>query len=219
MNKHLLAVLLAGVSTSAFAADLPTSKGPPAPPSAVYAPIFTWTGVYAGLNAGVGITSLDNSNFAAPTGGVFGGQVGFNYQAGQLVLGAEGDLEGAWLNRSGTYALGTNKFETGMMTTERLRAGVALDRTLLYVTGGYAGIDTRGRFNDTVDGFSGSQTIWRDGGAIGVGGEYAFTNNLTAKVEYLYMPFTNATYFAGTPSAETSGLSINLIRLGVNYKF
>ena len=42
---------MAGSIGLAAAADLPTSKGAPVAP-AVYAPAFTWTGFYIGLNAG-----------------------------------------------------------------------------------------------------------------------------------------------------------------------
>ena len=147
MKKYLLAVLLAGVSATAFAADLPTRKAPPAPP-VVYAPPFTWTGLYVGLNGGIGIGSLSNSNFASPTGGVFGGTIGYNYQMGQFVIGGEADLGDSWLSRSSTPAPGAGayKFSTDLTTTERLRAGIAIDRTLLYLTGGYAGIETHGSY-------------------------------------------------------------------------
>ena len=87
------------------------------------------------------------------------------------------------------------------------------------MTGGYAGIETKGSFNDTVNLISGSQSTWRNGGVIGGGVEYAFTNNITAKAEYLYVPLSDATYFAGTPDAERNSLGINVIRAGLNYKF
>ena len=125
---------------------------------------------------------------AAPNGGLLGGPAGYNYQVGQFVGGVEADLDWTDMNKSNVYALGTNKFSTSTMTTERLRAGIALDRTLLFVTGGYAGIETKGSFNDTLNLISGSQSTWRNGGVIGGGVEYAFTNNITAKAEYLYMP-------------------------------
>ena len=56
-------------------------------------------------------------------------------------------------------------------------------------------------------------------GVIGAGVEYALTNNISAKAEYLYAPFSSQTYFAGTPDAENNGLSLSLFRVGLNYKF
>ena len=219
MNKLLLAAVMASVATGAFAADLPTRKGPP-PAPVTYAPAFSWTGFYVGLNGGGGFGDISSTHFANPNGGEFGGQVGYNMQFNQFVVGVEADLDGTDLSKRNIYALGagvgSNKFSTGLMTTERLRAGYAIDRTLLYVTGGYAGIETRASNNvDTP----GAEHVWRNGGAIGAGAEYAITNNITAKVEYLYTPFANATYFGGAPSAETNDFSISSVRAGINYKF
>jgi outer membrane immunogenic protein len=222
MKKFLIAALLAGVATSAFAADLPTMKGPPPTPT-VYAPAFTWTGFYGGINGGWGFGDLSNSNFSNPNGGLIGGTVGYNYQMNQFVIGGEADLDWADIYQKGTYAnasaAGTNKFSNSWMTTERLRAGVAMDRTLIFLTGGYAGVQTRGWYNDTLNGISGAQSAWRNGGVIGAGVEYAFTNNITAKVEYLWIPLQDRSYFAGTPDGESNSYSINLIRAGLNYKF
>ena len=216
MKKYLLAVLLAGVSASAFAADLPTKKAPPAPPL-VYAPPFTWTGFYVGLNGGGAFGPLGSSNFASPSGGLFGGTIGYNYQMGQFVGGVEADLDDSFMSRTSTPIPGGGayKFSTNLTTTERLRAGIAIDRTLLYLTGGYAGIDTHGSYNFGAL----SQDTWRSGGAIGGGVEFAVTNNISLKGEYLYEPFGDTTYFAGTPQAEKNSFSVNVIRAGVNYKF
>ena len=193
-------------------------KGPPPAPAPLYAP-FSWTGFYVGINGGGSFGDLSSTNFANPNGAMFGGQVGYNQQFNQFVFGLEADLDGTDINSRSTYALGTNKFSTGLMTTERGRVGFAIDRALLYATGGYAGIDTRGSYNDVVNGFSGSQSTWRNGATVGGGVEYAFTNNISARVEYLYSSFANQTYFAGTPDAERNSFSTNTIRAGLNYKF
>src|SRR5688500_266928 len=52
MKKILLGVLLAGTAMSAQAADLgprPYTKAPP------MAPVYDWTGLYFGVNAGLGV--------------------------------------------------------------------------------------------------------------------------------------------------------------------
>jgi len=223
MKKFLLAALLAGVATSAFAADLPTHKAPPMM-QPVYAPAFSWTGFYIGVNGGLGYADVGNTNFASSSGGVAGGTVGYNYQIGQFVGGVEGDLDWTGMGKSNAYvngavAAGTNKFNTEAMVTDRLRAGLAVDRALFFVTGGYAGVETNASFNDVLNKIGGSQSTWRNGGVVGGGVEYAFTNNISAKAEYLYAPMFSQTYFAGTPDAEKNSLALSLFRVGVNYKF
>ena len=119
MRRLLLgSAALTAMTVAAFAADLP-ARGPAVAPAPVYvAPIFTWTGFYVGLNAGVGFNggsnnglraySLDglyqsevdyvnaglagvrrDSDSAGFTGGV---QAGYNWQFGAFVVGLEADI-------------------------------------------------------------------------------------------------------------------------------
>jgi outer membrane immunogenic protein len=222
MKTIFLAVLMAGAATGALAADLPTHKSPVAP-APMYAPPFTWGGLYLGVNGGFGYNSLSNTNFGSNGGGVVGGTIGYNWQMGQIVFGGEADLDWAYLKSTNNYAnaLGaaaSNSYRVNAITTERLRLGYAVDRALFYVTGGYAGVATHATFAD-ASGFSGSQDNWRSGGVIGGGIEYAFTNNISVKAEYLWAPLQDKTYWAGTPDAETNRMSVSLARVGLNYKF
>jgi outer membrane immunogenic protein len=204
MKKFLLAALLAGVATSALAADLPSHKAPP-PPMPAYAPqAFSWTGFYIGVNGGYGFGS-DGKDFGNPSGGLVGVTAGYNYQIGQLVLGVESDWDWADLTKSGLYSSRVDD-----LFTARARAGYAIDRALLYVTGGYAGAEDK----ISIAGF-GSQSDWRNGGVIGGGLEYAFTNNISAKAEYLYEPLADKSFGTGTKS----DLNLSLVRAGLNYKF
>jgi len=113
------ATALAGIALagSAFAADLPRRA---APPVFVPVPVFTWTGFYAGINAGYGFgTGNDNNRTTtvlatAPVfapgavgaavfnnrnnneGFVGGGQIGYNYQftpGSGVVIGVEADAQ------------------------------------------------------------------------------------------------------------------------------
>lgn len=54
---------------------------------------------------------------------------------------------------------------------------------------------------------------------IGGGIEYAFTNNISAKAEYLWAPLQDKTYWAATPYAETNHMDVSMFRVGLNYKF
>src|SRR5215218_7063501 len=101
MKKILLAsVALLGFAGAASAADLPVRAAPPAPIIAAV-PVFTWTGFYVGVNAGYGWNANSGRTVFVPgvgavdvggnnDGGFVGGaQVGYNYQIGQFVIGAE----------------------------------------------------------------------------------------------------------------------------------
>ena len=57
------------------------------------------------------------------------------------------------------------------------------------------------------------------GGAIGAGVEYAFTNNITAKAEYLYLPLSSTTYFNSWLYSTRAPVDLSLLRAGLNYKF
>jgi outer membrane immunogenic protein len=231
MKKILTAALLASVATSAFAADLPSRKGPP-PAPVYYAPPFTWTGFYVGINGGGAFTDVRSNQFSsalgggsvfgAPSGGVVGGQIGYNYQINQLVLGVEGSLDWADLSKSRTFADGSSdNLKVDSLGTVVGRVGWAFDRTLFYVAGGYAGGDVHaGAFNDTITGASyPGSSGWQSGYAVGGGVEYAITNNISVKGEYLFSQLEGKTYYAGSQDVVKAGLDINTVKLGVNYKF
>lgn len=204
----LTAMLL---GTSALAADLPTHKSAPEMAPQEYA--FSWTGFYAGVNGGYGW----GTNGA--TGGLVGGTLGYNYQIGQVVIGAEGDFDFASIGETTSYPFGVfEKTRLNSLMTERLRLGYAMDRTLLYVTGGYAGGSVRQSLWDVPNALSVSQDSWRNGYALGGGVEYAFTNHISAKAEYLYTQFNSQRLFVGVNSAR-SNMSDSLFRVGLNYRF
>jgi outer membrane immunogenic protein len=224
MKKILIGALLAGVATSALAADLPTSKPAPAP---MYAPppIFTWTGFYLGANGfyGFGDTRGPGSSaFGSPTGGMGGVTAGYNYQIGQFVTGLEGDFDFGDVskNQSVDAAGSFSKYHVSDFATVRGRVGFALDRALIYVTGGYAGGEVRGSLYDATVPAYFSNSTWQSGYVVGAGLEYAFTNNISAKAEYLYSQLGEKAYFA--PDAlysNRSGLDISMVRVGINYRF
>ncbi|WP_204311036.1 outer membrane protein, partial [Stenotrophomonas maltophilia] len=67
-------------------------------------------------------------------GALIGGQFGWNYQAGQFVLGLEATL--AWASLSGSLTDGTGalaiRSRTNWIATMGPRLGFAFDRALLY---------------------------------------------------------------------------------------
>jgi outer membrane immunogenic protein len=199
-----LSVLALGNAT--LAADLPRRVTAPAPYVA-QVPVFTWTGLYAGVNAGYGWATQKGAagaTFGKMDGAQVGGTVGYNYQMGQIVLGVEGD--DAW-NRARNTNVGAISKSTNIATA-RGRIGYAVDRVLLFTTGGYAGgaIERNGGAASASD--------WHNGYALGGGMEYAFTSNVSAKAEYLYTDLASK-----GDTAARAGLTQNTVRMGVNYRF
>ncbi len=87
MRAMALAAMLAA-SGAAIAADFPRG------PTSYYAPApsyYTWSGLYAGLNLGYEWGHVTGSSID-PSGIAGGGQVGYNSQWNQFVLGAETDI-------------------------------------------------------------------------------------------------------------------------------
>jgi outer membrane immunogenic protein len=246
------AALLVSASGLAFAADLPGRRSAPAPMPVVYAPIFTWTGFYVGANAGYrfGHNRTDFRYSSAPPAGILppglkddkgsftgGVQAGYNYQIGSMVLGAEGDVNylGAGKRQSFTGSSGlltssvSTQAKTDWLGTARVRAGFAFDRALVYGTGGLAFGNVKGSAAASLNtgaAWAGSKSDTAVGYAVGAGVEYALTNNLTTKVEYLYYNLGDQKT-ALTASGPAGGFTIgskakvdgNIVRAGLNYKF
>ena len=110
------------------------------------------------------------------------------------------------------------------LATARGRAGYAADRVLFFATAGGAFANVQTNFNGTTT------THTQSGWTVGAGVEWAFADNWTAKVEYLYVNLGNGTVNCatavclappnpGVPIPVSVGLTENLIRAGVNYKF
>ncbi len=204
MKKILLSsVALLGLATGAVAADLPSRRAPA--PIIAAAPIFTWTGFYVGVNAGYGwsdddFDSVDLADNDDDGGFVGGAQVGYNYQIGSFVVGLEGDIQYADFGREGAFVVDDVTYDidrSDWFGTVRARAGVAFDRALIYATGGFA-------FADDSNG-------WTVGGGV----EYAFTNNLSAKIEGLYVNLDNDDDFPGFDGETDFGV----VRAGLNFRF
>lgn len=210
MRKLIYAGLCLGAliaPAAAAAADLGTRAY--TPETSYSLPSFVWTGMYAGINAGYGTGKFGNG-FKDPNGFIGGAQVGYNHQFGQMVAGVEGDLQFASVGSSGSRFLGGSKAEVNTLGTLRGRLGVGFDRALLYGTLGYA----FARSQATAFAF-GTNDYWHNGVAVGAGIEYAFTNSLTAKAEYLYTNFEKKSFYGGLKA----GPEFSIIRAGVNYKF
>lgn len=226
VKKLLLAsAAIIAFGASAQAADLAAPRMPIA--AAVVAPVFSWTGFYAGLNVGIGFANTNLGAFALPfalsgsgTGIVAGGQIGYNHQINNIVLGLEGDLGYFGVSRRAGDANGNFvAWRTTWDASIRGRLGVAIDRTLLYVTGGVAFADMRinGAAGQPIAFFPFSESQTRVGWTVGVGVEHAVTQNWTVRAEYLYANYGRRDF----PTIPLAGvrLETHKFRVGVNYLF
>jgi outer membrane immunogenic protein len=225
---------------SAHAADL-GGYAPPPPPAYIDArPALMWTGFYVGLNAGyswsrdfAGEDSLFPYNGIAPerlhsrtSGFTGGGQIGYNYQMGHVVVGVEADFNYVDLSRTKTSLSGavTENISGNFIGTVRPRVGVAFGPALLYATGGlaYGSVDTTITGN-TANTLSASDTGMRVGWAAGAGAEYALNRNLSLRLEYLHTDLGRANLSGVALDTNTYSwhdhLTDNVVRLGVNFRF
>jgi outer membrane immunogenic protein len=233
-------VLLVG---AASAADLPTRKEPP---PVVAPPAFTWTGWHAGI---VGAYAGDSVKYntslyslgARPiigmpveksfgtSGFTVGYESGYSWQVDDhLVVGYESDFSYANVttNSSGELYNSVNS-RLNYLGTERVRAGYAIGRFLPYVTAGFA----YGYFNSlnwTSAGelfipIANNSSKWRGGWTIGGGLEYAVTDQISVKADYLYAsmsaPNGSAIGIVGPSylTVNSGQYNLNIARVGVNY--
>ena len=191
----------------------------------------------------------DDTSF---TGGV---QAGFNWQMGAVVFGLEGDVN--WVGNDSRHGYAAYKYkpfsadyyytldgnpQSNLLAGMRGRLGWSFDRALLYITGGAAFRNSGS--NDVVYAYSaasggtllatytGNTDRSNVGWSLGGGLEWAFTNNVSLRVEYLHSQFNRNNGIYTTPQTtpatdyykvafrnDSSRDSIDVVRFGVNYRF
>lgn len=223
----LAIVGLAATAVTAMAADVRAPR--PAYPAYTKAPayvaaIHNWTGFYIGAfggggwgahdYAGAGLARIDSG------GGLYGGTLGYNWQAGMFVLGVEGDFGGSTINGSTTIVPGlTHETNLNWLGSVRGRAGIAINDLLLYGTGGWAYGSVRDTSNNAgaIEQF----TTTRSGWTVGGGAEYAFTPNWSMKAEYRYTDLGNTSNAAPLNGAAPYSVSntFSTVTVGLNFKW
>jgi len=225
MKKYIwgvaLTAALGGVTGSALAADMPL-KAP------AFADYYNWSGIYIGANAGYGradaewkgtITvngAFDFNNH--PKGALGGGQIGFNSQNGNLVIGVE--ITGDWTGLKETVPVttttggafsGTTKLRDLETLTGRL--GYAVNNVLFYgKAGGATGVVSVNGSTPGGVSFTFGERDRLFGATVGGGIEYGLTRNIVLGAEY---DFTRL-FRGGFTVPDVVG---NTVRLGAVHSF
>jgi outer membrane immunogenic protein len=188
---------------------------------------------------GLGATELGGKSLlgsSSPRGGIAGGQIGFNWQAGMVVFGAE--LDGQWSGQANAVLLActpptpgctaTEAIKIRSLTTGRARIGLAFDWLMPYVTAGGALVNARDDLTVNVGGVSASfpplsgTTL---GWTAGAGVDVALSSNWSARLEYLHIRANGITSSVLIPgvlgvgtASETAAYRDNIVRVGLNYR-
>jgi len=234
----LAAVLTAG---AANAADLPRA---PYYKAAVAPAAISWTGFYIGANGGgawgrncwtfigtvpaIGLPAPLDEGCNSPSGGIVGGQIGYNWQAGSMVFGLE--AQGDWADVQGQnvsrlpappFPPSINRTRTDALGLFTGRVGYAWGSSLLYVKGGAAVAHDKHDFTVTAPAappIGVNEARW--GATIGAGVEHKFSPNWSGALEYNYVALgTSRVTFPSQPLAAIVdvGRDMHLVTLRVNY--
>lgn len=146
-----------------------------------------------GFCNGVTQSSVPGSCSGDDDGFEFGGRAGYDWQMGSFVIG--GLVEATRTDiRDGVTAFSTTPAYYSMdrklkgMLAARARLGFAMDRNLIYATGGYAKADVQRTFatSNAANTFVTSEDKNLEGWQLGAGVERKFTPNITVGLEYVY---------------------------------
>lgn len=262
MTKLLAASALSLFSFGAFAADLPARAPSPAPER----PAFAWDGLHVGASGGyatnsntIFVVDADPTYFPDFSGGEtmkhksnsgFGGvEVGYNFQKGRIVYGAFATAVGMdasdriWSTGGCCGSDDMFTIKLGAIGLLGGRLGYALDRTLIYLDGGFAFANVKLDITDANLNADGSTTNnstgtkatskWLPGLVVGAGVDYAISDQWRVGINYRYVnmgspdwdmrtsSFRSSGEYAGEAPylVRTRGLDAHLIGLTAKYKF
>jgi outer membrane immunogenic protein len=207
----------------------------------------------SGINGGFVTAGFPGGLGSQSAGVIGGGQAGYNWQTGSFVLGVETDFDGSTLSKkfnnvgspflavagplTGDFLTISGKNSLTWLGTTRGRVGFVAtpdNRLMIYGTGGVAyggGNSQFSAFDNTTGSFwTGNPSSSRVGWTVGGGVEYAVTNNITIRGEYLYADLgsshfnslgntASALAFPGVSVSGKVDYNASIVRGGVNYKF
>jgi outer membrane immunogenic protein len=204
LRTGILAIALASTAALATANAADMYRGPDAggyKEGPGYVGV-NWSGPYAGVNGGYGWSNRTDA--LDPNGAFGGGQIGYNLQRGPLVVGVEADFQGSGINDS----VGASKSSLEWFGSVRGRMGYALDRALVYATGGYGYGHVKNSLAETQEGW-----------VVGNGVEYKIAPAWTLKVEGEFYDLGASSAVGPLGTGAGSRTQFSTLRVGLNYFF
>lgn len=235
-NAMLLACVLGAFNAGEAIANGKPPKMPPPPvehPRQYYP--YNWTGFYAGGSLGFGLVNVDHfydrqngqndhgQVWLDASGYALAAHIGYQYQMPNLfVIGIEGELGNLGIDTERIVIKDDDvlRAKTGLFGTLRARLGYALGRFLPYVTAGFAFVDIENAGGNPANAnrfLTISET--RPGIAIGAGADYAFSDHLVARLEYLYIDTEKFEVRNLENEKMTFDNNFHIVRAGLSYRF
>jgi outer membrane immunogenic protein len=208
---------------------------------------YDWTGPYIGIQGGyawgendveVDVPGTAEALRSEPVvlfpeddgsidmdGGMGGLHLGYLWQDDSLVFGIEADGEFADIEGDTDILefpdgppIGELEQQIEWLASLRARLGFAMDRTLIYATGGLAvgGVEFSGDINFGPTSDSEDSTEW--GWTIGGGIEQAFTDSLSARIEYRYTDLSKSDLTLSRFEFDVDN-DFHAVRLGLSWHF
>jgi outer membrane immunogenic protein len=211
-------ILVTAGALPAFAADMTVVEPPVETPITEVAGVYDWGGFYVGVNTGYSRTdtSFTAGGLAADAdldGWALGAYAGYNVFNNGWVYGIEADVKRDFNEERFDAGGSTFEAKTTWGGSVRARLGYAIDRTLIYGTGGYA--FTNAKLDNITTGVGEKETF--HGWTIGAGVEHAFTDTVAGRVEYRYSDYNKSDVFG--VAGSDGDIDSHSIMLGVSMKF
>jgi len=204
---------------------------------------MNWAGPYAGINTGYtwvhdksegglyckGGCSVSASNHA--NGSLIGADIGYNFLfQNNLLLGIETEFKSYNANKESNFTylsyLSPQQINSSFENKFSLLGKIGYlinDKTLTYVKGGWANAQIKRDYTNDFTAVVESHKSWQDGWTLGIGSEYNFYQNLTAKLEYRYTDLgsksINASNMIFDLANQTQNTRQNELNVGVAYHF
>jgi outer membrane immunogenic protein len=179
---------------------------------------MNWSGFYVGVQGGYGWGDTEHHAAGISTGtfdtsgGLAGVTWGTNWQRGNWVYGLESDFSFSSIDGDSDNCVTSCFTDIRTLSTSRVRLGYAMDRSLVYVTGGLAYGNVRAGIRDFFD-----DDETRFGWTLGAGIEWAFAPRWSLKAEYLHVDLGDRRNYSALGESVDVDVTTDIVRVGINY--